>query len=136
MTMNEIRTSITLDEVIDFLNNAVELDPDAIDTLVETRVVCNSRLATHPTIQVTSDENNDGTPIYSVGFLGILNGLFGVDDVNHGTIGAEFEMVCPAGHEILDTDEPITQCPHCQKKLEIGKLVGFKDLGRRSTKEE
>jgi len=82
-----IKTSIDIDQVIATLNEMVALDPQAARALVETRVPCANVLADHPTIQV--QDSDRGKPI--VGFLGVLNGLFGTDDEGWGPICAVFE---------------------------------------------
>lgn len=76
----------TVDEAIDVLNAAKEADLDAIQALVGHRVPCNERLANHPTVQV-----GRRLEPFSVGMLGIINGLFGVDEKEWGFIGAEYK---------------------------------------------
>ena len=78
-----IKENISLDETIEFLNILLLIDQEAIQNLVNARVICNNRLARHPTVQVYGDGEN-----LVVGLLGILNGLFGTDDKHHGAIGA------------------------------------------------
>ena len=68
-----IRTQVTLDETIDYLNGLIETDRVAIAALIANRVPCNQQLADHPTVQVFRQHGG-----YLVGLLGILNGLFGV----------------------------------------------------------
>lgn len=50
-------------------------------------VPCNESLANHDTIQVRDEGNGK----YSIGILGILNGLFGKDSKGVGYIKAEIE---------------------------------------------
>ena len=77
--------------VVDLLNEAAKLDPQAIRALVDTRVVCNQALADHPTIQVgPASEHDSGGPSV-VGLLGILNGIFGTFDDGWGCIAAVIE---------------------------------------------
>lgn len=71
--------------IIDFLNELIVLDRDAISALINTRVPCNKQFSEHETIQVLAGENET----YSVGLLGILNGLCGVDENGWGFIVAE-----------------------------------------------
>lgn len=78
-----IKQSITIQDAIDLLNDALKCDPVAITSLTSHRVLCNLKLADHKLIQVGS---NEGT--YRVGLLGIINGLFGVDDKGYGPIAA------------------------------------------------
>lgn len=86
-----IKESITVDDVVTLLNEALGLDREAIDTLVGTRVLCNSALASHPTIQVMGSQMTGGPQPYRVGLLGVLNGLFGIDDKGFGPIAAVFD---------------------------------------------
>jgi hypothetical protein len=64
------------------LNQALDLDYSAINTLFNIRVCCNQDLAWHPTIQVVGDAFS------RVGILGILNGLFGIQQDGMGLITA------------------------------------------------
>lgn len=82
--MSKINTSkcdefTNVDDIIHFLNKLIEIDKDAIQSLVENRVSCNEELANHPTVRVSSNEN-------SVGIIGIINGLFGIDNNGRGPI--------------------------------------------------
>lgn len=81
-----ISESITLDHTIEFFNSLIQLDHVALRFLVECRVPCNEALAVHPTVQVVGAEEQA-----YVGVLGVLNGLFGVDDDGWGGITAVFE---------------------------------------------
>jgi hypothetical protein len=69
--------------VCELLNEALALDPEAMQLLMEGRVACNQDLAKHATIQVASTDNG-----YRVGLLGILNGIFGISDKGWGPIAA------------------------------------------------
>ncbi len=82
---------VDVDRVLNFLNELVALDADAIGRLITTHVQCNKDLADHPTVQVSEDKN--GIP--SVGLLGVINGLLGTqpDDAARpgwGYIAAQF----------------------------------------------
>ena len=54
------------------LNEALELDADAITRLVNMRVDCDSSLADHPTIRVSRYGDTD-----RIGVLGLINGAIG-----------------------------------------------------------
>lgn len=71
-----------IDQAIDVLNEALAVDPIAVNQLMSYRVPCTDELAAHPSIQV----NNEG-----VSPLGLINGLFGVDDRGYGFITAEVD---------------------------------------------
>lgn len=81
-----LERSVTVDEVIAILNSALESDREAIQTLVQSRVRCNKTLADHPEIQVGAMDCG-----HEVGILGILNGLFGVDENGWGFICAIYD---------------------------------------------
>jgi hypothetical protein len=143
-----IREQISLQEVIGFLNQLVLIDHDAIRLLIETRVMCNQALADHPTVQVQAREEMDGIP-GEVGVLGVLNGMFGVDDEGWGPIAACFEVVCPTHGKVegngivgdtcqVDVSQPAEGLGlggmHerlCGEPLELGKLTHFKETKKR-----
>ena len=78
--------------VVDFLNDLLETDADAVKSLVEFRVKCNEDMMSHETVQVLCDSDSDGNPINPrVGMLGILNGLLGIRDSGMGKFAAEFD---------------------------------------------
>lgn len=77
---------VTAVGVIDFLNELVKIDAGALKMLIDHRVICNEELALHPTVQVRETDD-----CYLVGMLGILNGLFGVDENEIGFITAVFQ---------------------------------------------
>lgn len=64
-----------IDHVLAVLNDCASRDPRALITLVGTRVSCNRALAEHPAVQVGADLARGE---FSVGVLGLLNGLCGV----------------------------------------------------------
>lgn len=81
-----IRETITIDDALRVLNRAFEADREAITNLRSSKIVCNKALAHDPEIQCCEDG------YYWVGFLGIINGLFGVDqETGFGAIAAEYD---------------------------------------------
>jgi len=80
----------TAQQVVDLLNEAARLDPEAVLELINARVPCNEALNAHPTIQTgprrgidpRHDKRNE------VGLLGILNGIFGTFEDGRGCIVA------------------------------------------------
>ena len=78
--------SIDVEDVIAFLNDLLRVDRSAVSRLIETRVPCNECVANHPSVQVQADPGGKNP---SVGFLGVLNGMFGVDEEGWGQIGME-----------------------------------------------
>lgn len=85
-----LKTSITVGEVIAYLNQLLEMDRPAVAALVANRVPCNEALAEHPTCQVGTQHGG-----FHVGLLGVVNGLFGIIDAGEhagwGPIKAVFE---------------------------------------------
>lgn len=73
-------------EVVEVLNRIHEKDPIVLPTLINYRVPCNEELAADPTVQV--GRTKDG---WEVGFLGIINGICGVNAEDIGYIAAYFE---------------------------------------------
>ena len=66
---------IRVDDLVNLLNELHALDPEAMSALCEARVPCNTDLADHPTVQVFDEPES-----YTVGIIGILNGLCGAYD--------------------------------------------------------
>lgn len=81
-----MKEQVTIDEVIELFNELIEIDNPAFGALVANRVPCNEELANHPTVQV--GVQNGG---YRVGLIGIVNGMFGVDENGYGPIALNFE---------------------------------------------
>lgn len=75
--------------VVDYLNNLIAIDREAVEQLCAMRVACNSELAAHPSVQVGATE--DQPPRYWVRLLGILNGLCGSYDDGWGAVAAIVE---------------------------------------------
>jgi hypothetical protein len=80
-----IKRSVTAEDAVALLNEAARLDPTALRALIETRHRCTPDLADHPTIQVGFDEEDN----FCINLVGVLNGLFGIDDEGHGAIVVE-----------------------------------------------
>lgn len=80
--------TVTVEQAVKILNDALARDGQAINALLEHRVPCNASLAEHPTIQVGYRTDQITT---EVGLLGIINGLFGVDDEQWDFIAAEID---------------------------------------------
>lgn len=98
-----IRENITPQEVVDFLNSLLQVDANAIHNLVEERVPCNEAMADHPLVQVVGGVSG----MASVGFLGILNGMFGArpsddpDYPGYGIIAADYDKFTLIGFKLL-----------------------------------
>ena len=82
-----VSEGVDLDSVIVFLNQLIQIDSQAVGNLVENRVLCNEKMADHPTVQVGVVKTDTGER-FEVGILGVINGLFGIDEDGHGGITA------------------------------------------------
>lgn len=80
------KETVSIDDVLVLLNDLLAKDPSAVVSLVEKRTVCNDQIAEHPTVQVLT---KDG--VHYVGLLGILNGLFGVNEHSYGVLAIEMD---------------------------------------------
>jgi len=81
------KESITAKDVVKLLNQMLKIDRQCVEKLIENRVPCTRKLAMHPTIQVIG--KGDGT--YRIGMMGIINGMFGIDDNGMGQIVAYYK---------------------------------------------
>ncbi len=79
-------SDLNADRTVEFLNELVAVDRDAMAALIEARVPCNSGLADHPHVQVQADDGNGCV----VGLMGILNGLLGAEEDGFGRICAVY----------------------------------------------
>jgi len=96
-----IKESITIKETVAFLNELLEYDSYVISALFSTRIICNKYLADHKTVQV----RQLGKDVFQVGIIGILNGLFGIDEYGWGHIVADYDNGKITGFRVLsDTD--------------------------------
>lgn len=129
----QIILSVTVLDALALLNEAVDLDHEAMRALCEGRVPCNEDLARHPTIQVSSCQSAKSTAksAYRVGLIGILNGLFGIDpESGFGAIAGIFDVACTS--HLTEQCEKIPKCmrvgdrcPGCGGALTLGRLRGF-----------
>lgn len=133
MTEKKIRESITIDDALEVLNRAFDADPLAIDALRSAQVPCNEHLADDPEIQVravhrSDDEYATNHHRYMVGFLGIINGLFGGTATGAGAIVMVYGIDCPSGCELAGFDVKVGDvCPLCEtERLMLGQCQGFK----------
>lgn len=82
--MHMAYSNINLEIVVEELNKMVKADPGAMSSLVETRVECKGfGDGSGVKCEVGSDN------VLRVGFLGVLNGLFG--NWSNGPIAAVFD---------------------------------------------
>lgn len=111
--------------VVDVLNRAYLIDPDAIAALIETRVPCTRELAESEGIVVLGTPEGD-----QLGPLGLLNSIVGVcPGTGMGYVAAEYQVVCP-DHGRTKKDTPVRvgapcQVDGCDKQLVLGQLERF-----------
>ena len=106
------------------LNEVLNTDPDAVEALLESRVICSQALADHPTVQVRQEDSS--VEAYTLGFLGLLNGLVGVKDNAWGYIAANYELVCPmCGPDTPKNATIRDRCRECGAKFQFGRLIEF-----------
>lgn len=85
--MDQVKETITPEEVVDFLNDLLMTDHSAISSLFSLRISCNKALANHSTVQVGVLSKD----YFIVGMIGILNGFFGIDEHGWGHISVDYE---------------------------------------------
>ena len=72
------------EKIINYLNELVELDPQLMYDLVHTRMPCRLKATEHPDAVFVPIGNPDIVKLtgkkYSLGLLGLLNGLCGVKE--------------------------------------------------------
>ncbi len=75
--------------IVELMNEALALDPGAVNALCGQRVDCNEEIGDHESIQVLLGQENEMGDGLQVGLLGILNGIAGADDRDHwGAVSA------------------------------------------------
>lgn len=75
-----------INQAIEVLNSVHQADPTVLPLLIDYRVPCNRAVADDPTVQVGV---HDG--LWTVGLLGIVNGIVGVDTNGRGFIAAHYD---------------------------------------------
>jgi len=73
--------SVSMDDVVAYLNELIQLDRPAMEALFEYLAPCDKALAGHSTMRVLKWDSG-----YRVGMLGVLNGLFGSGDKGRITL--------------------------------------------------
>jgi len=119
-----IRETISIEDAIAVLNRLNETDPKAAMSLIEARVPCSEALAGDPEIQVGFDAKGE----FRVGFLGIINGLFGsTEEEGYGAICVNLSLKCSkdSSHSIDESENILSDCPVCGASLALGTLLNF-----------
>lgn len=103
LTRTDAEKKALATSIVDYLNEVVALDPEALHNLMETRVPCNQALSDHGTTQVSGTV---GSP--TMGPLGILNGLVGVRADGWGLIAGVYDDTTgKLTHFALTADVPV-----------------------------
>lgn len=121
-----VKRRVTPGGVVKLLNEMVKLDRKAVDDLISHRATCNEELSKHRTVQVRKIGRN-----YQVGLLGVLNGIFGVDERDRGIIAAVYRVICPNGHNTPDGSTILHNCTVCGETFILGELMKFQVLKER-----
>jgi hypothetical protein len=74
---------------VDVLNRIHSKDRTVLPALIFFRTPCNDELVDDETVQCSLVEGT--TDKFEVGFLGVLNGIFGIDEKGWGYIYAHFD---------------------------------------------
>ena len=75
---------VTIEHAVEVLNRGLAADPSAFQYIFSRRALVNAKLAADPTIQVIVDDDRGESK--SMGALGIINGIFGIDGEGWGHI--------------------------------------------------
>ena len=97
--------SITINQILEVLNEMVGIDPEFTKKLMTTRFPCNHEMRDHKSIQVHCyDKASVEKP--EAGFLGVLNGLIGIDRNHFGAVSAIYNDNDGSiqGFNLTDTD--------------------------------
>jgi len=78
-------------KAIDYLNELLEADEDAISQVLDYGILCNNTLADHPTCQVRHPVLGDNDQC-RVSALGVINGIFGTNENGRGWISVSYEQ--------------------------------------------
>lgn len=73
-------------QAVDVLNQALAADPKAIQLLFDHRVSVSDAVAEHESIMVRTQHGK-----HSLGILGLLNGIMGLNEKGTGPIKAEVD---------------------------------------------
>jgi len=96
-----VKNHVSIYKTVDFLNKLLVVDSDTISALFSMRITCNEALANHETVQV----RQLGPGVFQVGMIGILNGLFGIDEHGWGHVVADYKNGKIIGFRVLTTDD-------------------------------
>jgi hypothetical protein len=96
-----IKENVTLKDTAEFLNELLKTDPTTINALFNIRIYCNQGFSEHPTVQVGC-QGEGKRKVCQVGFIGILNGLFGIDEKGWGRLALNMDNGLITSFSVLD----------------------------------
>lgn len=124
--------NLSAQRIINVLNEALKLDQIAVNKLIrECQVECNRALANHSTIQCNIRTGGD----YTIGPLGLINGILGVAEDGIGYIAIDFELLCPNSHVVPQEAKFQGICPECAAPLTLGLIKEFTQIRPKKKKE-
>lgn len=102
------------------LNEAFVADPSAIHALLCNRVPCNLALADHPTVQVQANPVIEDGKTWTVGLIGMLNGV--LEPLTGQRVAAQWEDGKLLGFQVY-IGSPAAPTALEQRVTEIEQLV-------------
>ena len=110
-----IKEFVGIEEALEVLNRLVEKDKVAATCLVDIRIPCSIDVAFDDTIQTGFHVDYEAT----LGLLGVVNGIFGVDSKGQSAIVAEYGYVCTCdvAHDV-EGSKDLEACPMCGSEVE------------------
>jgi len=111
-----IKEFVGLEEAIDTLNRLISLDKAAATCLVDTRIPCSVDVALDETIQAGFHVDYEAT----IGMLGVINGIFGVDSDGNSPIVALYDCFCSEDpiHSVGPHQGAMDACETCGAELQ------------------
>lgn len=83
-----MKKTVSVEDVCGLLNDMLKKDPECVKKLFDVHVECNKDIMDHPTVQVRFYPGDEKP---SVGFIGILNGMFCEDGDMYGSLCMEYD---------------------------------------------
>lgn len=127
----------TINHAVQWLNEALEADREAIQHLFDLKVSCNAALASHPTFQIqVGPDGHWITPI------GLVNGILGIREDGWGYVAIVYDLKCPKhgttkytiGKVLGDIcdfpDTPVKAARGCLNRIVLGDVVRFEKVQR------
>jgi len=101
-----IKETISIKDIANLLNELLKKDPKGIKKLFNYRVKTTTEVANHPSVLVASSreygpKSESKISNYSLGFLGILNGLFGTQEDGCGFLYYSYKEYKNGQQDIL-----------------------------------